>query len=85
MGVCLTASVNVITNDTDPDGDVPLSVISASPSTLGDVYVVNSTTIGVTAYGTPGTGSVTYTVQDSRGATANGTLSITVQNGAGCN
>jgi hypothetical protein len=77
--------VNVTANDTDADGDLPLTVISVSPSTLADVSILSASTIGVTAYGAPGTGAVTYTIQDSRGATASGTLTIVVQNGAGCN
>ncbi len=71
-------------NDTDADGDLHLTVISVSPSALADVYIVSASTIGVTAYGAPGTGSVTYTIQDSRGATASGTLGMLIQNGAGC-
>ena len=82
---CMYASVNVVANDTDPDGDYPLTVIAVTSSSLAQTYVESATSIGVTAYGTLGTSAVTYTVKDSRGATSTGQLSITVTNGTGCN
>lgn len=82
--VCLGTSKNVIANDTDPDGDYPLSVTAVGTSTWADVYIIDQSTIGVAAYGAPGSGVVTYTITDSRGASASGYLNITVQNGTGC-
>lgn len=82
--VCLSTTKNVTANDTDPDGDLPLTVTAVGTTSLADVYIVNASTIGVTAYGTPGSANVSYTIKDSRNATASGTLTITVQNGTGC-
>lgn len=82
--VCLTATKNVTANDTDPDGDLPLTVTAVQTSTLADVYIVDASTIGVTGYGTAGSQAVTYTIRDSRGATATGTLNISVTSGTGC-
>lgn len=84
VGVCLTGQKNVTANDTDPEGNYPLSLVSVGSSALGDVYVLSSTDVGFSAYGAPGSGSVTYTLQDSLGATATGTLNLTVVNGQGC-
>lgn len=70
-----TASINVISNDTDPDGDYPLTLVSVSSSS-GAAYVASGTNVGW--YGAPaGTYSVQYVVKDSRGATATGTLTVT--------
>ena len=82
--ICETASKNVTANDTDPDGDLPLTVTAVATSSLADVYIVSSSTIGVAAYGSTGSTSVSYTIVDSRGASATGTLTITIQNGTGC-
>ncbi|MEQ1639284.1 MAG: Ig-like domain-containing protein, partial [Novosphingobium sp.] len=83
--VCLTATKNVTANDTDPDGDLPLTVTAVQTSTLADVSIADPNTISVTGYGSPGSQAVTYTIKDSRGATATGQLNITVQSGTGCN
>lgn len=82
--VCLSTTKNVIANDTDPDGDLPITVMAVQTSTLADVYIVDASTIGVTAYGTVGSQAITYTIKDSRGATATGTLNISVTSGTGC-
>lgn len=84
VGICLTNSVNVTANDSDPDGD-GLTVTNVTASGLGDVYIASASTIGISAYGTPGTTSVTYTISDGRGGTAQSTVAITVTNGSGCN
>lgn len=69
-------SVDVVINDSDPDGDYPLKITAIS-DTSGYAYVANSTTIGWNG-SIAGTYYVTYTIQDSRGATATGTLTVTV-------
>ena len=71
-----TAQKNVLANDYDPDNNTPLSLVSVS----GPLYVtiVNSTTIEVTATSTPGATAVSYTVQDSLGATSGGTVTVTI-------
>lgn len=81
--ICESGSKIVTANDTDPDGD-PITLTAVTSSAYVEAYVASSTTVGVTAYGTPGTTQVTYTISDGRGGTANGTLAITVLNGTGC-
>jgi hypothetical protein len=69
--------INVIANDTDADGDYPLTLVSISDSS-GAAYMANGTQIGW--YGeAPGTYYVSYTVRDARGATATGQLTIWVK------
>jgi hypothetical protein len=76
--VCGTVSTNVIANDT---GFAPLTLTGIVSSTKGTASVESSTNVSYTAFGNPGTGVVTYTVTDGHGATANGTLSITISGG----
>jgi YD repeat-containing protein len=86
---CAFRDKNVTANDTDPEGNVPLallSVVNSNPS-LGSPTVLNASTVRYQAEATGATGSdtVTYTVRDSLGATATGTLSVTVINtGTNC-
>jgi hypothetical protein len=75
----VAGSVNVLANDTDPDGD-PLSVTG---STNGAHGTVSCTAAGVCTY-TPaanynGPDSFTYTVSDGNGGTDTATVSVTVQ------
>jgi uncharacterized repeat protein (TIGR01451 family) len=72
-------TVNVLTNDSDPDGDA-LSVTSATP--VAAHGTVSCTAAGSCTY-TPntnfnGTDSFNYTVSDGKGGTATGTVSVTV-------
>lgn len=85
VGVCLSTVKNVIANDSDPEGNVPLALVAVTSSALGEAYVADSSSVGFTAYGGAGSTSVTYTVRDSLGATATGVLAISVTNGQGCN
>jgi hypothetical protein len=69
--------INVIANDTDADGDYPLTLLSISDPS-GAAYVASGTQIGW--YGEArGYYYVTYTVRDARGATATGQLTIQVK------
>jgi hypothetical protein len=78
---CGTVTVNVIANDTDPDGNYPLHIAGIVSTTRGTVDSYTTTSITFTASTSSGTGVVTYTVADSLGATSNGTLSITISGG----
>jgi YD repeat-containing protein len=78
VAVCKLKDVNVTANDTDPEGNLPLTLVSVSSGTLGTASVLNSTTVHYEANDTPGTDVLTYTITDSLGASANGTLTITV-------
>lgn len=64
--------INVVANDTDPDGNYPLSLVSASGAS-----VVSSTEVRVLGT-TSGTKSFSYVVQDALGAQATGSGSVTV-------
>lgn len=66
---------NVVANDTDPDGNTPLVLLSENHTWA---WVENSTTIGVQAPDAGGSFNVTYTVRDSLGATDTGTLTVTI-------
>lgn len=85
---CTTRTKDVTFNDSDPEGNVPLVVLSAvnSNSSRGAVTGVSATSVTYESYDFPvGADTVTYTVRDSLGATATGTLSVTVVNsGTNC-
>ena len=79
--VCGTASKNVIANDTDPDGNYPLQLTAIVSSTKGMATVESNTNVSYTAFGNIGNGVVKYTVRDSLGATATGTLNVNITSG----
>lgn len=66
--------INVVANDTDPEGNYPLSVVSVSGA---GTAVVSSTSIRIIS-STSGTKGFTYVVKDSLNAQANGSGSIVV-------
>ena len=71
--------VDVLANDTDPDGDA-LTVLSVTQPTRGAVVVVEG---GAAVRYTPdpntsGADTFTYTVSDGNGATATATVTVTV-------
>jgi LPXTG-motif cell wall-anchored protein len=73
------ATVSVLANDTDPEGD-PLTVTSVGAAAHGTVTVIAGGT-GVTykpTAGYSGPDSFTYTISDGYGGTATGTVSVTV-------
>lgn len=87
---CGYGEVNVTANDSDPEGNVPLTVIdavNANPTAFkGMPEVVSGSTVGFQARenGATGATSVIYTVQDSLGATSTGTLNITIRTTGTC-
>jgi YD repeat-containing protein len=71
-------AVKVLANDGDPDGD-SLTVTTASTPAHGQVAVVGDASITYTpASGYVGADSFTYAISDGRGATATGTVAVTV-------
>jgi Bacterial Ig domain len=81
---CAVRSKDVTFNDSDPEGNVPLvllSVVNANPS-LGFALVKSASTVEYSAdsSGATGTDTVTYTVRDSLGATATGILTVSIVN-----
>ena len=70
-------TVNVLTNDSDPDGD-PLTIVSAS-ATNGTVVVNANGTITFTPNANyNGPAAITYTISDGQGGTATATIPVTV-------
>jgi len=68
--------LNLLANDTDPDGD-PLSIISVEqPSDTSSVRLINSTTVQFTSGKYPNTAIFRYTISDTTGATSNGTVYV---------
>lgn len=77
---CQIRTKDVTANDSDPEGHVPLVVLSAvnADPSLGSASVASASSVSYEAYGTAtGSDTVTYTVRDSLGATATGTLTVT--------
>lgn len=82
MQTCQTSTVNVIANDTDPEGNYPLSLVSITDASFGMATILDGATISYQAARFPGSDTITYTVQDSLGATSTGTLSVSISRGA---
>lgn len=81
IAVCSIGSKDVLANDTDPEGNYPLSLVSVTGADLGVATVVSSTTIQYESFTATGVDAVTYTVQDSLGATSTGTLNVNITSG----
>ena len=75
---CTTVVYTVTANDTDPDGDYPLRVTSATGVGFS---VASPSEVQFTSTQSTGAKVGTYTVQDARGATATATLTVTVTGG----
>ncbi len=70
--------IDVLTNDSDPEGDLPLTVLGASAPN-GTVTVAADNTLSYAPSADySGVDTVTYTVADAKGAEASGTLTVTV-------
>jgi hypothetical protein len=72
--VCQDKSINVTANDTDTEGNYPLTVTSVGQSYLGALDVTSASTITFYASDIPGNDVVAYTVEDSLGASSTGYL-----------
>jgi serine protease AprX len=70
--------INVLANDSDPDGDTP-SVTSVSTSSKGSAVNSGGGNIMYTPYiDKNGADSFTYTISDGKGGTDTGTVNITI-------
>lgn len=82
----LAASISLrklLFNDSDPDGDV-ISLTAVSPVTAhGSAAISGTKVIYTPAPGFAGTDSFSYTISDPSGATATGTVNVTVASGTG--
>jgi YD repeat-containing protein len=80
---CNTGTKNVTANDSDPEGHLPLSLVSVvnnNPS-RGTASVLSASLVRYDAAAI-GTDIITYTVKDSLGATSAGTLTVTITSGS---
>jgi len=82
-GVCKIVSVDVLANDSESEGDTPLSLVSVTAGALGTAGIV-ANKVWYHANGATGGDAVTYTVEDSRGAKSTGVLELTVLDKGGC-
>ncbi|MGZ8287289.1 MAG: Ig-like domain-containing protein [Allosphingosinicella sp.] len=75
---CIPTNIPVLTNDTDPDGNVPLTLLAVTQGTKGTASVGLREKVAYTPGNQTGTDVLTYTVRDSLGASATGTLTLTI-------
>ncbi len=74
--VCQDKSINLTANDTDPEGNYPLTVTSIGISWLGNLNIDSASSVTFSASDIPGSDTVTYTVEDSLGASSTGSLHL---------
>ncbi len=74
-----TGSVNVLTNDSDPDGDT-LTVTSFTQGAHGAVAFTGGVATYTPAPSYTGADAFTYTIDDGHGQTATATVNVTVAN-----
>lgn len=70
-------TINVLSNDSDPDGDT-LSIVIDNPPSHGTAVVQNRQIVYTPAADFTGIDSFTYIVSDGRGGTATGTVTVNV-------
>lgn len=75
-GVIISVSA-LLSNDTDPDGDV-LSILSVQTAVNGSVSLVGGDVVFMPANGYEGTASFSYTVQDTLGAISIASVAVQV-------
>jgi hypothetical protein len=76
-----TATIAVLANDTDADGDTLTASAGSTAPTKGSIVVNANNTITYTANaGAVGTDTFTYIANDGRGGTATGTVTVTIPN-----
>lgn len=78
---CTITRIDVLDNDSDPEGNYPLTVTSVTGAAIGGAWVHNGTSVYYQSTITPGSETLTYYVQDSLGASSSGTVQITVAGG----
>lgn len=72
-----TATIPVLANDSDPDGD-PLAIIAVGTPALGSVTIAGAAIEYSAPASAAGTDSFTYTISDGRGGQATATVTITI-------
>ena len=81
MTRCLAKSFAVLANDSDPDGNLPLALVSVSYGGLRGTASVSGSSILFEPNDITGTATVTYVMRDSLNDTDSATLTITITNG----
>jgi hypothetical protein len=77
VGCNVTTTVNVTANDTDPEGNYPLTVTSVAVNDgMASATVQSASSIQVIGSPENETSTATYTVKDSLNASSTGTLTI---------
>lgn len=71
--------VDVLANDSDPDGDA-ISLIAAQGAAHGAVALQAGKVLYTPSSGYTGSDTFSYQIRDARGATATGTVNVTVSN-----
>jgi len=71
-------TINVLANDTDPDGGALTLVSATQPATGGSTAVQGATVVFTPAAGFSGASTFSYTVADPQGATGSATVAVTV-------
>ncbi|MDW8311108.1 MAG: Ig-like domain-containing protein, partial [Burkholderiales bacterium] len=74
-----TTDFNVLTNDSDPDGDTIfiVSFTALTPNSLGSISFIGAGSFRFTAAGGGTSGTFTYTITDTRSAFATATVTLT--------
>ena len=72
-----SVAINVLVNDSDPDGD-PLNVISVTSPPFGSATINPDNSITYSNIMNLGTDTFTYTISDGRGGTASATVTVTI-------
>jgi hypothetical protein len=75
--VCQTVEVNLTGNDTDPEGHYPLTVTAVGTSPYANIWISSASSVTFEGV-TPGGHSLSYTVEDSLGASSTGLISLGV-------
>jgi len=70
-------TINVLTNDSDPDGD-PLTLQSVTAPTLGTAVISGNAILYTPPAGVVGTDNFSYTINDGRGGTATANVTVTI-------
>src|SRR4028118_1382764 len=73
--VCQEVTVNLTGNDTDPEGHYPLTVTAVDSSPYASVWISSASSVTFEGH-TPGGHTLTYTVEDSLGASSTGPVSL---------
>ncbi len=85
MASCSAITIDVLDNDSDPDGDA-LKIISLGNTELGEAVISGNTIIYTPNKSCgPGTDKFSYTISDGNGHTASANVKVTVKSVPGCN